>query len=941
MSAAVYRKKLIEVALPLEAINRESAREKSIRHGHPSTLHLWWARRPLAACRAVLFASLVDDPSSRPEEFPTEEAQDRERQRLFRLIEELVKWENSTNETVLAAARAEIMRSTDGNPPPVLDPFCGGGSIPLEAQRLGLEAHGSDLNPVPVLITKALIEIPPKFAGRSPVNPVAQRSLGHSGMWRGAAGLAEDVRYYGRWMRDEAERRIGHLYPKVRLPAAQGGGEATVIAWLWARTVICPNPACGARMPLVRSFALAAKKGNESWVEAVVDRAQQPPVIRFEVRTGKGAPTEGTVGRRGAVCLACKVPVPLDHVREAGRTGGMNTQLMAVVAEGSRSRIYLAPSAEQVDIAIAAMPEWTPAAALPNNPRDFKTPNYGLRTFADLFTPRQLVALTTFSDLVGEARERVLADARTAGSLDNGRRLVEGGTGAAAYADAVATYLAFGVDKLSLTNTTQATWQSSPDRLTQAYSRQAVPMTWDFAEANPLSAAGGGYALTSEALAKVLERVPVGCPSGLVGQQDARAATLPVGAMVSTDPPYYDNIGYADLSDYFYIWLRASLREVYPSLFDTLLVPKAEELIASPYRFGGDRAAAESFFEEGFARVFMRLRDQANPGYPLTVFYAFKQSEAADDNVDDEGRINFVASTGWETMLTGMVEAGFVVDGTWPMRTELVANLKKSVGALASSIVLVCRLRPDDAAVASRRQFLSELQRELPGALRALQHGNIAPVDLAQAAIGPGMAVFSRHARVLENDGTRMRVRTALALINQVLAETLAEQEGEMDADTRWAVTWFDQYGFAEGPFGDANTLANAKNTSTPGLVDAGIVASARGKVRLFRRDELDTDWDPDADARRTVWEDTHHLIRDLESRGEQSAAALLARLGDDGERARDLAYRLYTTCERRGWSQDAQAYNSLVVAWPDLARQAAVMPANPAETPTQSTLAL
>ena len=930
MTSPTYRKKLIEVALPLEAINRESAREKSIRHGHPSTLHLWWARRPLAACRAVLFASLVDDPSSRPEDFPTEEAQDRERQRLFALIEELVKWDNSTNETVLSAARAEIMRSTDGNPPPVLDPFCGGGSIPLEAQRLGLEAHGSDLNPVPVLITKALIEIPPKFAGRPPVNPDAPRSFASTGSWRGAGGLADDVRYYGKWIRDEAQRRIGHNYPNIRLPATHGGGEATVIAWLWARTITCPNPACGARMPLVRSFALATKKGKEAWVEPVVDRAQHPPLVRFEVRNGRGNPPDGTVGRRGASCIACKTAVPLDHVREAGRAGDMLPQLMAIVAEGNRSRVYLSPSQEQGLTAEAARPVWMPDAMLPNNPRDFKTPNYGLRSFADLFTPRQLVALTTFCDLVSEARERVLIDARAAGLSDDTIPLAEGGSGAAAYADAVTTYLGLATSKSADGNSSLCSWMSGTkyEVVRTTFSRQALPMVWDFAESNPFAGSSGDL---TEQIGRIVNAINIGLPvrgngASSAVQRDVSHTPSEPRVAISTDPPYYDNIGYADLSDYFYVWLRRALSDVYPRLFQTLLTPKSEELIASPYRFQGDRGAAQNFFEEGLGRAFARMREKQDPRFPLTVFYAFKQSESTeeDDSETEDGAIVSVASTGWETMLEGLISAGFLVDGTWPMRTERGArSISIGTNALASSIVLVCRPRAADAPSATRRQFLGELQRELPSALRNLQHGNIAPVDLAQAAIGPGMAVFSRHARVLESDGSPMRVRTALALINQVLAETLAEQEGEMDGDTRWTVTWFDQFGFAEGPFGDADTLAKAKVTSTQGLVEAGVIHSARGKVRLLRRDELRSDWNPTTDTRRTVWEATHYLIRTLEEAGEQSAANLLAQLGEDAERARDLAYRLYTTCERRGWAQDAQAYNSLVVAWPELSRLA------------------
>lgn len=890
-----YRKKLIEVALPLEAINRESAREKSIRHGHPSTLHLWWARRPLAACRAVLFASIVDDPSSRPDEFPTDEAQEAERQRLFRIIEELVKWENTTNETVLEAARAEIMKSTDGNPPSVLDPFCGGGSIPLEAQRLGLEAHASDLNPVAVLITKALIEIPPKFAGKPPVNPESRAKLGHGATWTGAQGLAEDIRYYGTWMRDEALKRVGHLYPKAKLP---DGGEATIIAWLWARTVTCPNPACGARMPLVRSFALSTKKGKEWHVEAIVDR--DAPSVRFDVRRGKDAP-EGTVGRRGARCLICETVVPFEHIRTEGRAGRMSAQLMAAVAEGYRERLYLSPNAEHERVAASAeRPYDVPDTDLPTQALGFRVQAYGMTKHCDLFTQRQLVALGTLSDLVGEAQAKIVAD-----------------QGDEEYAGAVATYLAFGVDKNALTNCTQATWQTNPARLTQAFSRQAIAMTWDYAEANPLSEAGGGYVLTLQSLGEVLAKLPRVDAVAHVAQLDA-VQSLPAlrAPLICSDPPYYDNIGYADLSDFFYVWLRRSLRNIHPDLFSTLLTPKEQELVATPFRFNGDRAAADRFFEEGLRRAFARAREVQHRDFPLTLFYAFKQAESGDG-------FAALVSTGWETMLSGLLDTGFSVTGTWPVRTELVTSLKSDVSALASSIVLVCRPRSADAGLATRREFVAALRAELPNALRELQHGNIAPVDLAQAAIGPGMAIFSRYARVLEADGSPMTVRAALGLINQALDEILAEQEGDFDADTRFAVTWFEQRGFEEGPYGEADVLARAKNTSARGLEAAGVLFSHGGKVRLLRRAELGNDWNPVTDRRPTVWEAAQHLAGRLEAGGEEVAADLLRQLGGLGETARELAYRLYTICERKGSAQEALGYNSLVVSWPEISRLA------------------
>lgn len=800
-------------------------------------------------------------------------------------------------------------------------------------------------------------------------------------------------------MRDEAERRIGHLYPKVgawleprtgrcfgeeevrewkriadsrvensaerqrATEAAQACGydsissllssisfrHLTVIAWLWARTVKCPNPACGAQMPLVRSFALSTKAGKQAWVEPVVERfnaktqggkdakremdilaSSRPgdfalnPVVRFEIRTGVGKPREGTVNRRGATCLCCGAAVPFDHVRAEGKAGRMSSQLMAIVAEGPHGRIYLPPSTEHVQISESANPTWRPDVPLPHNPRDFKTPNYGMTTFADLFTPRQLVALTTFSDLVGEARERVLRDAIAAGMPDDGAPLEEGGVGATAYADAVATYLSFGLDKGANLWSSIASWMNDRGAFRETFARQAIPMVWDFAEANPFSDAGGNLAQFIERIADVLDFLQAR-DFGTARQLDAVAASSrEMKMIVSTDPPYYDNIGYADLSDYFYVWLRRSLSNIYPNLFSTLLVPKSQELVATPYRFGGDREQARRFFERGLTDAFQNIRRNVHPDYPVTVYYAFKQAETEDDNEGaDEGPRN-LASTGWETMLEGLIRSDFQVTGTWPMHTESPGRaVARGTNALASSIVLVCRPRPDDAPLTTRRDFLNALKRELPAALRDLQRGNIAPVDLAQASIGPGMAIYSRYRRVLEADGSAMHVRTALSLINQALDAYLAEQEGEYDADTRWALAWFEQFGFEEGPFGDAETLSKAKNTSVGGMVEAGILTARGGKVRLLRREELPADWDPGADRRLTVWEVAQQLIRTMQERGEPAAAALLAKVGGLGDTARDLAYRLYTICERKGWSAEALPYNALVVAWSEVGRLA------------------
>jgi len=1215
------KKKLIEVALPLEAINVASAREKSIRHGHPSTLHLWWARRPLAAARAVIFAQMVDDPSgyvdtllgdpatrraaerdlkkrlqlwgarvaafeaatggeavavpeAGPEPTLEEAAADIERQRLFRIIEDLVKWENTTNEVVLDRARAEIWQSWrracvenidhprarelfDRHKLPAFhDPFAGGGALPLEAQRLGLEAHASDLNPVAVLINKAMIEIPPKFAGQPPVNPAAREEAKHGQLraWRGAQGLAEDVRYYGQWMRGEAEKRIGHLYPQMEITAEMvaerpdlkkyEGRKLTVIAWLWARTVKSPNPAfANVDVPLASTFMLSTKPGKEAYVEPVIlgARASSPqagetpalPAYRFTVKVGKPKDAEaaknGTKLSRGAnfKCVMSDAPIASNHIYSEANAGRMGARLMAIVAEGERGRVYLSPTPEMEAIALMAQPVWKPEVAMPENPRWFSPPLYGLKTYGDLFTPRQLVALTTFSDLVQEAREKVKADAlgarasrphlpqtewhsrgylphweagerpqsitfrladslpsallgqwreelarlpeagaarerriRIEAALDrghgeaslkdpaiaamvegallhfdgtryrlhawiimpthvhvlatplhghtlsgilhswksftakaanaalgregafwapeyfdrvirderhfaaakdyieqnpvaaglcalasqwafssaagnagilpaNGRTgrprsqddlpLSEGGAGAQAYADAVAVYLAFVVSRLADFNSTVCGWIPVVQATRNTFARQAIPMTWDYAELNVF---GEWLANYGAALEKIVKAQEISFPTQYASdrlstssQADASTQSTSRDRVVSTDPPYYDNIGYADLSDFFYVWLRRSLQPVFPDLFTTLAVPKAEELVATPYRHGS-KEKAEAFFLDGMTAAMHRLAEQTHPGFPTTIYYAYKQSET--DGQDG------TKNTGWDVFLEAVIDAGFAVSGTWPMRTELANRMIGSgTNALASSIILVCRPRSATAVTATRREFLNALKAELPAALAHLQRGNIAPVDLAQASIGPGMAVYTRYANVMDAEGKSLSVREALALINQTLDEVLAEQEGDFDAGSRWALAWFEQYGFAEGEFGVADVLARAKVTAVTGLVEAGIVSSKAGKVRLLKPAELPENWDPATDTRLTVWEMVHHLIRVLDAGGENAAAMLLAKLGVKAEVARELCYRLYTLCERKKRAAEALAYNSLVQSWPEISRLA------------------
>lgn len=896
----MHKRKLIEVALPLEAINRESAREKSIKHGHPSTLHMWWARRPLAAARAVLFAQLVDDPSARPEEFPTEELQRAERERLHALIERLVVWENLNDQKLLAEAHAEILKSTNGNPPRILDPFAGGGTIPLEAQRLGLESHASDLNPVAVLINKALIEIPPRFRDQPPIFPGIADSQFRD--WKGAEGLAADVRAYGAWMREEADSQIGNIYPKATV---SDGSAATVVAWIWTRTVPCPNPACGIEMPLARSWWLRNKKGNERYVvPLVVPDTTHPSGRRVEFTIGQDsseAPTpetDGTVGRQGARCIACQTSVPLTYIRSEGRAHRLTAQLMAVVAQGNRQREYAAPDAVHIGAARVGRPADVPEANIPQQALSFRVQAYGMTRWTDLFTNRQLTALTTLSDLIGSVRGKVISDG-----------------GSEMYADAVATYLAMALSKLADRGSTLVTWFLGRESTRNTFARQALPMTWDFVEPNPFADGTGSWQGAVTWTAEALDGVPMSGPEGKAVMADAATRSY-AGTVISTDPPYYDNIGYSDLSDFFYVWLRRSLRSVHPTLLSTMLVPKAEELVANPYRHHGKDGAKE-FFEDGFRSVFARARESAGTEFPITVWYAFKQSES-----DESGH----ASTGWETLLEGMIRSGWEITSTWPNRSELSNRMIASgTNALASSIVLSLRPRNPDAPTTDRRGFIAALEDELPNALRKLQQGQIAPVDLPQAAIGPGMAVFSRYTAVLEADGKKMTVRAALARINEILDQVLNEQEGDFDPTSRFAIAWYRQHGYGIGKFGDADSLARARNTSVVALDRDDILRSRAGNVQLIKPADLPWTYDVVEDSRTSNWEVLHHLIKVLEREGLAPAGdflqpALSRRDGAvDADLVKELAHLLFRIAEGNGWTKDALSFNSLVTSWPEI----------------------
>ena len=945
MSNIKTPKKLIEVALPLDDINIACAKEKSIRQGHPSTLHLWWARRPLAAARSVIFAQMVNDPGGNRGYGPgmTKAQAQIERERLFTIIRKLVLWENTNNGEVLAEAREEIWKSwretcalnkshPDAaslfNPeklPAFHDPFAGGGAIPLEAQRLGLESYASDLNPVAVLINKAMIEIPPKFAGCAPVGPLPpatnKKTANRDAFddWSGAKGLAEDVRRYGYWMREEAFKRIGYLYPKILITKSLAenrldlnmliGQNLTVIAWLWTRTVKCPNPACGCDMPLLSSFILSSKKNKESFVIPKYTDGKLSFNVSSIFDKNLGDPAKGYKRGMSGIfeCINCSSVTTRNYTAEQATSVGLGTIQIAAVCEGVGGRVYLSPSTSVILDTIPEINKSGLMIELSPNPRDVWCRNFGLNTPADLFTPRQLVALTTFSDLVQEVRIKIKADALLAGMKDNQLGLDKGGLGATAYAEALSVYLAFGLQKSADYNSAVCSWISGGQTMRNTFGRQAIPMVWDFAEANILSTSTGSYLSAIDQIQRVLANFSK-YTQGYSSQSDAQSQSISSSKLISTDPPYYDNIGYADLSDFFYVWMRRSLKSIYPELFATMAVPKTEELVATTYRHG-TKQKAEKFFLDGMTEAMHRLSEQAHPAFPTTIYYAFKQSDTTDIGT---------GNTGWETFLEAVLRAGFTITGTWPMRTEMGNRMISSgTNALASSIVLVCRPRGTNAATISRREFIRELKEELTEALEVMIGGAegispVAPVDLAQAVIGPGMAIFSKYAAVLEADGNPMSVHDALVLINR----TVTEGGDDFDADTQFALSWFDEQGWSEGEFGKADVLARAKGTSVAGVADAGVLETGAGKVRLLKWAQYPEDWSPENDNRTPVWEALHQLIRVLNQHGESAAGNLVSRMPERSASMRQLAYRLYTLCERKGWAEDARAYNELIGSW-------------------------
>ncbi|CAA2157196.1 hypothetical protein MBRA_02600 [Methylobacterium brachiatum] len=939
------RKKLIEVSIPLEAINAASKKQKAPK-GYPTALHKYWAQRPIAACRAILFAQLVDDPSSWPERFKTEADQEKERRRLHELVTRMVPWDASNDATIMGEVRWEIARSvawSRGEEPPspndgeevvkylhehapaVYDPFSGSGSIALEAQRLGLRTFCSDLNPLAVLLSKALVDIPARFHGKLPLNAskTGERRFATVPQ-RGAGGLAQDIRFYGAQIEKMTWEKVGHLFPKEK---SKQGNDVKVVAWLWTRTIRSPDPSArSAHVPLASNWLLSTKSGRKAWVQPIEDPQAQDGV-RFEVRTGHLTKDEearlkgGTKAGRGShfTCLRSGVPITPDYVREEAKAGRLGSRLLAIVIEVGRSREFISPSVEHERLAKSIQGPDLPELRIdmPINPRWFSPPGYGLTTYRDLYTERQLLALGELSGQISVIREMVYKDALVAGFEDDGLRLSDGGHGADAYADAVATYLGFCVDRAADYGSTLATWLTDDNAVRGTFGRQALPMTWDFCEANFFGSSSAALSTVVGVIADVVERLNSPHPA-TVFQADAAKNNFPVrGCAINTDPPYYDNIGYADLSEYFYVWARRSLSSVWPEIFRRVSPSRSGELVATPYRHGG-KEAAERFFMEGMAQALVALRNAASPNVPMAIYYAFKQSEKTDEGA---------SSAGWASFLQAVVDAGMIIDGTWPLRTESAGRLVgNKANALASSIVLVCRPRPETAGTITRAEFLRELRRDLPYAMKEIIAARVGPVDFEQAVIGPGMGVFSRHLRILEEDDEPMTVKTALALINRVRLEIDADP-GNFDAETQVALAWFSAHGYAEMPSGEAILLANAKGVVLQALFSSGVFRDGHGKARLVKREELPAGWSPTTDRHATIWECVQHAARALEQGGSTAAAALIRAMDRRAEDALSLAYRLYDIANAKGEAMEARVYAELAAEWPELEALAASLP--------------
>jgi putative DNA methylase len=855
-----YQKKLIEVALPLEAINTacraDKASSRSIRN-----LHKTFAPMPSPALRAILYASFVNDPG-----------EPRGRREVLAELERLVSGDpGQPPPASVDAARKRIRASlADEKGPTVIDPFCGGGSTLVEAQRLGLAAEGADISAVAVLVTKLLTEIPPQVEAQTAITEPALA---------GIPGFQADVRHYATWIHDRAQEELADLYP-----SAPNGDP--VIAWWWARTVASPDPSVGgAQVPLVSSWQLSATRSNEAIVRPIVSSDRR--AVSFEMTSGGTAPPPSK-----EQCVITGTPITFEYLRGEGAAGRLGMRLIAGISDGPHGRSYWIADEDHLSAAERARPLDPPETELPDN-LGFRVQNYGVTRWDQLFTRRQLAMLETFARLVAAIPERVQSDG---GDPDRSKW--------------IAAVLGLCLGKLAQRSSTLVAWRTRRDAKSKAepaFGRNDLPMTWDFAEVNPFAGSVGDWNRIVELSLNAFEYIEPRGPASAVFLEDARTfVASKSNAMCVTDPPYFDAIGYSGLYDFFYIWLRRALKASHEELFSTVLSRRDTELIADPGRHNKSRTAARQYFIDGFTDTFELVRSAADPAFPTVVVYAYRESGGQ-------------GATGWEAMLQAIVAAGLSITGTWPIHGTGRTRLRgQGSNALATYVVLVCRPRSQDAAVVGVADFIRALRSEIPMAVRVLQAATIAPVDLAQAVIGPGMRVYTSYREVLDADGKSVAVGTALSHINRVLGETLDQQEADFDAPTRWAVAWYAENGFGAGDFGRADHLARAKVTSVDALRHSGIVGAEAGRVWLVGRDAL-ASYDPMADSTPTVWEATQWLAWELSRHGELAAAEALQRLSVDREAVRELAYLLFSIADRSGSADEAVAYNSLVLAWPEL----------------------
>ena len=892
-------RKLIEVALPLDEINAASKADKDRKTGTIKNLHKWFAPAPLPAWRALLFAALVDDPDD-----------EEKRAYLLDVIKRLVANKaDLPDDDTLAEARSIIKAQFPDGVPTVMDPFCGGGSTLVEAQRLGLPTLGSDLNPVPVLITRTLTELLPKVYGQQPLHPekiTAKVGKGRGRnrqtgvdlfgtnedvVYNGYDGLSRDVTYYAERIRERAWEQLKNYYPHQP-------GE-TPIAWLWARTAKCPNPACGIETILTTSWWLSKKKNDLAWIEPRVAKGGARLDVVARQKHGQ-APRSPKVGRATFACIGCGTPLGEDYIRREGVTGRLGVRMTAVVLEKDGVRTYRAPTSEDDGGLPRALDSPLAGLRLEGWNRDVRPPLYGLATWDRLFTPRQLLTLTTFADLVAQIDREIIND---------------GGT--KEWAKTVASVLGLAVGSAPIAWSSQVRWrqrETAHAKAEPAFARNDLPMSWDFAEAYFDSGSVGDWlGIVINTLRGV--RWAANDASGETTKADARRVSANCGCLVATDPPYFDAICYADLSDYFYVWHRRALRDVHPDLYGTVTAPKSAELTAIPSHHGGDNEVARAYFIEGFTETFRNLRNSMADGLPMLVVYASKEQKSGKGE-----------ETRWESILSAMLAAELEITGAWPIHmTSTTRMIGQGTNSVAAYIVMVCRPRRADAGTISLMDFTRELRRELPGAVLALQEASVLPVDLPQAVLGPGMSIFSRHKAVLDQSGQPIPVGRAMQLISTARGEILDEQQGEMDPASRFAVAWWESYGWQSGAFGIADQVVRPHGISVDDVVMAGVVESRGGQVRLLGETGLDRSWEPSKDAHPTAWEAVHHLAdRLVDGGGVQEAAALLSKLGPLKDQAQMLAYRLESIAARKGWAKDQERYNALIGSWSDMLAESA-----------------